>query len=97
MPVRIGRGIKTRGRLVFALAYLKKCIVNGNSEYYCLAHELNIAIGRITNDPDYKSYRDRRKLGLAVQQLIVSTGINLGHGWVSENPHNFRNISKNIE
>jgi len=32
------------------------------------------------NDPNYKSYRDGRKLGPAVRQLLESTGISLDQG-----------------
>jgi len=58
MPVGFGRGIKTKGRSLAALAHLKKSIVKVKSETNCLAHALIIAIARITNDPNYKSYRD---------------------------------------
>jgi len=46
----------------------------------CLAHALVIAIAKITNDPNYKSYRDGWKIGPVVQRLLETTGINLDRG-----------------
>ena len=48
-----------------------------NAERNCLAHALVIAIAKITNDPNYKSYRDGWKIGPVVQRLLETTGINL--------------------
>ena len=50
------------------------------AERNCLAHALVIAIAKITNDPNYKSYRDGRKIGPVVQRLLETTGINLDRG-----------------
>jgi len=80
MPVGFGGGIKTKGRSLASLAHLKTSIVKVKSETNCLAHALIIAIARITNDPNYKSYRDGFKLGPVVRQLLESTGINLDQG-----------------
>ena len=44
------------------------------------AHALINAIAKITNDPNYKSYRDGRKIGPVVQRLLETTGINLDRG-----------------
>jgi len=63
----------------------------------CLAHTLIIAIARITNDPNYQSYREGRKLGRAVHQLLESTGINLDQGGGIRELAQFQNLSKNIE
>ena len=87
----------TKGKSLTVLAHLKKIIVKVKSETNCLAHALIIAIAIITNDGNYKSYHDGRKIGPVVRQLLESTGINLDQGGVSENSRYFRNISKNIE
>ena len=47
------------------------------SEANCLAHALINAIAKITDDPNYTSYRDVWKLGPVVQRLLEPTGINL--------------------
>jgi len=80
MSVGFGGGIKTKGRSLAALAHLKTRIVKVKSETNCSAHALIIATARITNDPNYKSYRDGFKLGPVVRQLLESTGINLEQG-----------------
>jgi len=54
--------------------------VKVKAETNCLAHALLIAIAKITNDPNYKSYRDGRKIGPVVRQLLETTGINLDRG-----------------
>ena len=77
MQVGFGGDIKTQGRSLAALAHLKRSIVKVKSETNCLGHALIIANARITNDPNYKSHHDGRKLGLVVRQLLESTGINL--------------------
>jgi hypothetical protein len=51
--------------------------VNVKAEKNCLVHALVIAIAKIINDPNYKSYRDGRKIGPVVQRLLQTTGINL--------------------
>jgi hypothetical protein len=45
-----------------------------------LAHALVIAIAKISNDPNYNSYRDGWKIGPVVQRLLETTGINLDRG-----------------
>ena len=50
------------------------------AERYCLSYALVITIAKITNDPNYKSYRDGRKIGPVVQRLLETTGINLDRG-----------------
>jgi len=67
-------------RTLAARVHLKRSIVRVKSETNCLAHALIIEIAIITNDPNYKSYRDGRKLGPVVRQLLESTGINLDQG-----------------
>ena len=80
MPVGFGGGIKTKCRSLASLAHLKTSIVKIKSETNCLAHALIIAIARIKNDPNYKSYRDGFKLSPVVRQLLESTDIDLDHG-----------------
>jgi hypothetical protein len=70
MPVGFGRAVKTKGRPLSVLAHLKKSIVKVTSETNCLAHALLIVIAKITNDPNYNSYRKGRKLGPVVNQLL---------------------------
>ena len=80
MPVGFGRAVKTRGRPLFVLAHLKRSIVEVKSETNCLAHAILISIAKITNDPNYTTYRKGRKLGTVVNQLLQTTGINLDRG-----------------
>jgi len=54
--------------------------VKVKAERYCLSYALVITIAKITNDPNYKSYRDGRKIGPVVQRLLETTGINLERG-----------------
>jgi hypothetical protein len=46
MPVGFGRGIKTKGRPLNALAHLKTSIVKVNAATDCLPHALVIAIAK---------------------------------------------------
>jgi hypothetical protein len=54
--------------------------VNVKTETNCLAHALVIAIAKITDDPNYKSYRDGWKIGPVFQRLLDATSINLDRG-----------------
>ena len=85
MPVGFSRGLKTKGRPLDVVAQLKKSIVRVESETVCLAHALIIAIAKITNDPNYNSYRKGRKMKPAVQRLLETTCIKLDEGGDSEN------------
>ena len=83
MPVGFGRqpcGIKTMGRPISVMAHLKTSIVRVKSETNCLAHALIIAVARATKDPNYKAYTMGRKIYPRVDQLLVTTGINLDNG-----------------
>jgi len=73
-------GRKTKGRPLDALAHLNRSIAKVKGETNCLAHALVKAIAKMTNDFNYKSYRDGRKIGPVVQQLLETTGINLERG-----------------
>jgi len=54
--------------------------VNVRTETNCLAHALVMAIAKITDDPNYKSYSNGWKIVPVVQQIIETTGINLDRG-----------------
>ena len=79
MPVGFG-GIKTRGRPLDVVAHLKKSIVRIEAETDCLAHALIVAIAKITDDPNYNSYRRGRRIKPAVRRLLETTGIRLDRG-----------------
>jgi hypothetical protein len=79
MPVGFGR-VKAKGRPISAMDHLKRIIVEGKAEEYCLAHALVIAIARVNNNPKYNSYRRGCKIRPVVQNLLETTGINLDRG-----------------
>jgi len=62
------------------MVHLKRCIVEVRAEEKCLAHSLTIAIARLNNNANYKDYRQGRKKHPAVEQLLVTTGIDLKKG-----------------
>ena len=83
MPVGFGRNkraLKTKGRPMSELAHLKKSIVRVEAKENCLAHALVIAIAKLTNDSNYKSYRLGFKIAPVVQNLLQTTGISLANG-----------------
>jgi len=53
MPVGFGKAEK-RGKPVSVMAHLKRSMVEVNAEENCLAHALLIALGKVTNGPNYK-------------------------------------------
>jgi hypothetical protein len=58
IPVGFGkRAEKTKGRPLTAMTHLKRSIVEVQARENSLAHALVIAMARITNDPNYQSYR----------------------------------------
>jgi hypothetical protein len=79
MPVGFG-GIKTKGRQLSVLAHLKRSIIEVKAEQNCLAHALIIAIARLNDDPNYKSYRQGNKIHSVVDRLLETTGIDLSNG-----------------
>ena len=79
------------------LGHLKKSIVNVKAERNCPSHGLVIAIAKITNDPNYKSYCDEWNIGPVMQRLLETMGINLDLGGLSHTSLNFRNILKITE
>jgi hypothetical protein len=81
LPAGFGsKSIKSNGRKLSVMAQLKRSIVDLKSETNCLAHALIIAIARLTNDPNYKSYRRGHRIRLVVQCLLQTTGIDLNNG-----------------
>jgi hypothetical protein len=51
-----------------------------NAEENCLAHALVIAIAKVEIVPNYKAYRQGRKIHPEVQRLLETTGIFLSNG-----------------
>jgi hypothetical protein len=78
MPIGFGR-VKTKGRPLSVTAHLKKSIVEVKAETNCLAHALIIAIAK-TNDPNYKAYRQGRKILPMDDKLLETTRIDLKDG-----------------
>jgi hypothetical protein len=56
---------------------VKNSIIEVKAKTDCLAYALIIAIARLTKDPNYKAYRQGRKILPHVQQLLQTTGIDL--------------------
>ena len=80
MLVGFGRkAVKSMGRPLTIMAHLKR-IIEIRSETKCRAHALIIAIARITDEPNYKAYRQGFNILPAVQHLLVTTGIDLQNG-----------------
>ena len=52
--------------------------------FLCLAHELIIAMARVTGDPKYQSYRRGNKLDLPVDELLKVSGVDLSKGGLEE-------------
>jgi hypothetical protein len=61
VPVGFG-GVKTKGRQLDTMAHLKKSIVRVNADENCLAHAFVIAMAKVENEPNYKAYRQGRKI-----------------------------------
>ena len=62
------------------MVYLKKSIVEVMTEENCLAHALVIAIAKVKNDPNYKVYRQGRKILPEVHELLQASGVDLSRG-----------------
>jgi len=80
MPVGLGRGIKTMGRQLSVMAHIKKSIVEVKTESNYLPWALIIAIARVENDSNHKSYRDGWKIRPVVRNLLETTGIHVTNG-----------------
>ena len=86
MPVGYGkRAIKSTGRPLSVMAHFKKSIVVVKAEENCLAHAIIIAIAKVENDANYKSYLQGRKIRPVVEALLQQTGIDLTRGGRSPN------------
>jgi hypothetical protein len=75
MPIGNGEGSTTKGRLLANMAHLKRSIVDVIAENNCLVHALIIAIAKLTNDLNYKEYRQGGKIHPDVDNLVVMTDI----------------------
>jgi hypothetical protein len=81
MPVGSGkRAEKKKGRSLSVMAHLKRSIVEVKAKENCLAHALIIAIARVTNDPNYQSYRKGWKILPKVRELLQASGVDLSRG-----------------
>jgi len=81
MPVGFGtRAIKSWGRPLSVMAQLKRSILEVHAEENYLENALIIAIAKVDKDPNYKAYRQGRKIRHMVQTLLESTGIDLSCG-----------------
>jgi len=78
MPVVFGRcAMKTRGKPLSIMAYLKRSFVEVIAEQNYLSHAFVIRISRLGNDPKYNSYRSCCMIRPVVQHLFKTTGIDL--------------------
>jgi len=80
---RVGIGkyaIKRTGRTHSVMAQLKKCIVGVKAEENYLVHALLIAVTKVDNDINYKTYRQGRKIRSVVQTFLPGAGIDLTKG-----------------
>jgi hypothetical protein len=80
MPVGFGGGVKSKGRQLSVMAHLKSSIIDVKAEENCLAHFIIIAVARLSHDPNYKAYRQGRKIRPMVDRLLELTGIDLTNG-----------------
>ena len=80
MPEGYSSGIKCSGRPLSVMAHLKTCVVEVKASENCLAHAIIIAIAKEENDPDYKAYRQGRKIRPVVQKLLAETYLDLPEG-----------------
>ena len=62
------------------MTHLKRSVVEVKTSENCLAHAIIIAIAKVENDPDYKAYRQGRKIRPVVQKLLGKTGLDLSKG-----------------
>jgi hypothetical protein len=62
------------------MAHLKRSIIEVKANENCLAYALLVAIAKIRNNPNYKSYRQGYKIRPAVQALLEETVIELRDG-----------------
>jgi len=71
MPAGFGRkAVKSKGRPLAVMAHMKHSIIEVKVETNCLAHALIRAIAPLTNDSNYKSYRQGFQILPVVQHLL---------------------------
>jgi hypothetical protein len=75
-----GGGITAKGRPLANMAHLKTIIVEVKAVNDCLAHALMIAIAKLTNDPDYKTFCQGRMIHPVLDRLIATTGTDMTNG-----------------
>jgi hypothetical protein len=61
MPAGFGKAQMSKGRPLSVMVHLKPSIVEVKVKKNSLAHALVIAMARVTNDPNYQSYRNGYK------------------------------------
>jgi hypothetical protein len=67
------------------MVHLKRSIVEVRAEENCLAHALVTAMARVTNDPNYQSYRKGRKKILPKDRdILQALGLELSRGGIPE-------------
>jgi hypothetical protein len=93
MPIGHGR-VKSKGRQLLVMAHFKTSIIEVKAEQNCLAHALIIALDRLNNDPNNKSFRLGRKIRPEVDNLLLTTGIDLTSDGGIPELKLFQNISK---
>ena len=74
MPVGFDKAVKSKGRPLSVMAYVKHSIINVKAETNCLAHALILAIARLTKDPNYDSDRKGCKIRPEVHHFLQTTG-----------------------
>ena len=62
------------------MPHLKTSILEVKYEENYLAHAVVQSIEKVENDPDYKAYRQGRKIRQVVQILLETTDIDLSNG-----------------
>jgi hypothetical protein len=85
MPVGFGSGIKNKGRQLSVMAHFKRSIIEVQAEKNCLVNALVIAIAKVNDDPNYKSYRQGNKIHAVVDRLLETTCIDPSNGEVCPN------------
>jgi len=76
MPVGFGRVI-SKGTKLETMVHLKRSIVEVKAEDNCLDHALIISNAKLTNDPNYKAYRQAKNIRPVVDHLLETKGIDL--------------------
>jgi len=66
------------------MVHLKRSIIEFKVEDNYLAHALIIRIAKLTNDPNYNSYRCGFKIRPVVDHLLATTGIDLTNEGIPE-------------